>query len=281
MNAKEKEGDDSGMQTRVWGPAGWLFLHSIVQNYPWHPTQQQKNDYLAFFTQTGNVLPCRYCRESYQEYIKSSNLLTMDTMKNRKTLAVWLFKLHNRINKKLGIKCHVTFEQVWNKYESFRSKCIKSIEPELVKKGCTDPQTGFRKKCEIKVVSVDKNGKKLSKSSGKFSFGKIQIKLKSIKRSSKQGKKFMAKFEINGRNRVIHFGAAGMSDFTKHHDQERRNRYISRHFKDLRTKNPSRAGYLSMFILWNKPSLKSSIKDYRRRLNIYNKTGKFPIKIKR
>lgn len=288
MNVKEKEGDDSGMQTRVWGPAGWLFLHSIAQNYPWHPTEQQKNDYLTFFMQTGNVLPCRYCRESYQEYIKEpGTMLTIDTMASRKTLASWLYKLHNRINKKLGIKCNVTFKQVWDKYESFRSKCTKTLDQELVKKGCIDPQKGYRKKCELKVVSVDKNGNTLSKKSTKLSFGKRskvlsfkQIKLVSITRSSKNDKKFMAKFEIHGRNRVIHFGARGMSDFTKHKDVTRRNRYISRHRKDLATRDPMRAGYLSMFILWNKPSLRGSIADYRRRLSIYNKRGKFPTKIK-
>ena len=66
-----------------------------------------------------------------------------------------------------------------------------------------------------------------------------------------------------------------MSDYTKHHDHKRKSRYIARHRKDLKTKNPVRAGYLSMFILWNKKSLNASIKDYRRRLNNYNRTGKF------
>ena len=70
-----------------------------------------------------------------------------------------------------------------------------------------------------------------------------------------------------------------MSDYTIHKNKLRRSRYIFRHHKDLKTGDPTRAGYLSMFILWNKPNLKSSIADYRRRLGIYNKTGKFPTKI--
>ena len=57
------------------------------------------------------------------------------------------------------------------------------------------------------------------------------------------------------------------------------NNYIFRHHKDLKTGDPTRAGYLSMFVLWNKPSLAISIRDYRRRLGIYNRTGKFPTKI--
>ena len=78
------------------------------------------------------------------------------------------------------------------------------------------------------------------------------------------------------KKKIIHFGQKSASDFTKHKDVTRRDFYISRHRKDLNTNDPARAGYLSMFVLWNKKSLHASIKDYRRRLGIYNRTGKFP-----
>jgi hypothetical protein len=267
---KEKPGDDTGMQTRVWGPAGWLFLHSIAQNYPWRPTNEQKNNYLSFFKLIGKVLPCRYCRESYEEYITSDSLeLNMSRMESRETLVTWLYNVHNRINEKLEIKGIPTLKEVWNKYESFRSKCTKSvIKP---KKGCLDPLKGFRKKCNLEIINIDKDGNSFGKKQ------KMKIKLLSIKKSNTKGKKLMAIFKINDLNKkTIHFGAAGMSDFTKHKDINRRNRYIKRHLKDLNTNDPTRAGYLSMFILWNKKSLKDSINDYKRRINIYNKTNKFP-----
>jgi hypothetical protein len=113
---------------------------------------------------------------------------------------------------------------------------------------------------------------------------KDKIKLLSIKPLRSGNKKYEAKFEIkksNGKisNKSIKFGAKGMSDFTIHKDTERRDRYISRHKKDLRTNDPKRAGYLSMYILWNKKTFKASLADYKRRLNIYNRTGKFPIAI--
>ena len=76
--------------------------------------------------------------------------------------------------------------------------------------------------------------------------------------------------------KTVHFGAKGMSDFTKHKDKERRERYIKRHLKDLRTGDPTRAGYLSMYVLWNKPTLKASIADYKKRVATYNRTGRFP-----
>jgi len=274
---EKKRGDDTGMQTRVWGPAGWLFLHSIAQNYPWEPSAEQKEDYFNFFKLTGNVLPCRYCRESYQKFIaEQPTCLDIHVMQNRKTLVTWLYNIHNKINNKLDVKNTPSLKQVWDRYESYRSKCTKSPEiVEKAKKGCLDPLKGFRKKCLVKIINVNEKGKP-------FSFGKKKsdkIKLISIKKSSKRGKKLTATFEIKGRRKVIHFGAAGMSDFTKHHDRKRRNRYIKRHHKDLKTNDPSRAGFLSTFILWNKPSLNASIRDYRKRLNTYNRTGKFPTKI--
>ena len=270
----------NGMQTKVWGPTGWVFLHCIAQNYPQEPTSEQKENYLQFFKLVGNVLPCRYCRDSYQEFIKYT--LNDQVMKNRQTFTKWLYDIHNKINKKLGIKDCITFKQVTDKYESFRSKCTKSPANIKVIKGCTNPpkEGSLRMGCELKFIPIDENGKKISR----VSFGekkKEKIKLVSIKKSSKPDKKLMATFEIKGRKKVIHFGFNNntKNDYTKHHDVKRKANYIFRHHKDLKTNDPARAGYLSMFVLWNKPSLKASITDYRRRLNIYNKTGKFPTKI--
>ena len=42
--------------------------------------------------------------------------------------------------------------------------------------------------------------------------------------------------------------------------------YIKRHLKDLRTNDYTRPGYLSMFLLWNKETLKDSIKDFNKRI---------------
>jgi hypothetical protein len=109
---------------------------------------------------------------------------------------------------------------------------------------------------------------------------KRNIRLKSIKKSPKENKKLRATFEVNGKEKHTDFGAKGMSDYTKHKDKDRRSRYITRHKKDLRTGDPTRAGYLSMYVLWNKSSLDPSIADYKKRLRKYNTTGKFPSLIK-
>lgn len=92
-----------------------------------------------------------------------------------------------------------------------------------------------------------------------------------IKPSNRPGKKYMASFKKGtGRVKTTHFGASGMSDYTKHRDPARQKRYLRRHSARENWKDPTTAGALSRWILWNKPSLKGSITDYKRRFGFHS-----------
>jgi hypothetical protein len=88
-----------------------------------------------------------------------------------------------------------------------------------------------------------------------------------IKPSSKSDKKYMA--IINDR-KTVHFGADGMSDYTKHKDKERKERYLARHRKNEQWDNPLTASFYATNILWNKPTITESIKDTNRRFKNIN-----------
>jgi len=91
-----------------------------------------------------------------------------------------------------------------------------------------------------------------------------------IKKSEKPAKKFKATFTYpDGKTKITHFGARGMTDYTISKDKERRKRYRARHKRDLKTKDFTRAGYLSYHILWgDSTSLDKNIKDYKKRFNL-------------
>jgi hypothetical protein len=90
-----------------------------------------------------------------------------------------------------------------------------------------------------------------------------------IKKSNKEGKKLMAIFTLeNGRTRTTHFGAEGMSDYTKNRDIDRKQRYLKRHRRNENWNAPMTAGALSRWILWNKETRGASISDYKRRFNL-------------
>ena len=96
------------------------------------------------------------------------------------------------------------------------------------------------------------------------------LRLKTIKRSHNPEKKWDAVFvKANGREIVQPFGQRGYSDFTKHKNVTRKNRYIARHARMHEDwTDPTRAGTLSRFVLWNKPTLRASIRSYRKRFHV-------------
>jgi len=97
-----------------------------------------------------------------------------------------------------------------------------------------------------------------------------------ISRSSNPEKKLTAVFEDSEgkKMKTTHFGQRGASDYTKHDDKERMEKYLERHGGGTTTstkedwKDPTTAGSLSRWILWNKPGLKSSFDDYKRRFGL-------------
>ena len=92
------------------------------------------------------------------------------------------------------------------------------------------------------------------------------VKTMVVKKSTKPDKKLMAIFDIDGKKKTTHFGNWGSDDYLKTKDKELRRRYRARHEVDLRTRDSTRAGYLSYFLLWgDSTSLDENIKDYKKR----------------
>lgn len=91
-----------------------------------------------------------------------------------------------------------------------------------------------------------------------------------IKKSTNKDKKYMAIFKDDKGKvvRTTHFGAAGMSDFTKHKDPARKERYLKRHRKRENWNDYMSAGSLSRYILWGETTLKNSIDVYKKKFKL-------------
>ena len=95
------------------------------------------------------------------------------------------------------------------------------------------------------------------------------MKLISITKSHRPDKKLDATFEKDGRKKTTSFGQSGAPDYTKTHNTEQRERYRTRHQKDLQTHDPTRAGFLSWHILWGpNTNLHTNISAYKRKFHL-------------
>ena len=96
-----------------------------------------------------------------------------------------------------------------------------------------------------------------------------KLRLKTIRRSHRKEKKWDAVFEKDGREKVVPFGQKGYSDYTKHKDKTRKQRYIDRHRgMGENWRKPDTPGALSYWVLWNKPTFKASVADFKKRFDL-------------
>ena len=162
-----------GMLTTVWGPSMWHFLHTMSFNYPVDPSPADKKHYHEFMLNLQYILPCKYCRQNLTKNYKAFPLRASD-MANRESFSRYVYKLHEMVNKMLKKKSGLTYCDVRERYEHFRSRCtdekpklfdIKAFKADKNKtkkkaeKGCTEPLYGKKSKCIIKIVPQEEKCK--------------------------------------------------------------------------------------------------------------------------
>jgi hypothetical protein len=172
-----------GMLTTVWGPSMWHYLHIMSFNYPINPTKADKKHYRDFIINLQYVLPCKYCRQNLTNNLKKLPL-TMNSMSSRDSFSRYVYELHEHINNMLKKPSNLTFEEVRDRYEHFRSRCTdppkiydlknndkvsvelektqekieEKTEDKTQEKGCTEPLYGKKSKCIIKIVPQEEKG---------------------------------------------------------------------------------------------------------------------------
>ena len=165
------------MVTKIWGPVAWTLLHTISFNYPVNPTLEQKHQYRDFILSLQNVLPCGTCRKNLKMNFKQLPL-NMCHMESRDTFSRYIYNLHELVNRMLKKKSGLTYCDVRERYEHFRSRCTHEkpkLYPDFVKsddhedkknegesksseKGCVEPLYGKKSKCIIKIVPQEQKG---------------------------------------------------------------------------------------------------------------------------
>jgi hypothetical protein len=168
LDSTDEASKNNGMLTKVWGPPLWIGLHAITFGYPdtidWKNEEHitRRESYYRFFELLGDVLPCKYCRQSYKVFFEELN--PRPFMNKRQDIVRWFYLIHEKVNDKLKVPdCNrITFRDFTAQYESYRAKCKPdNREEELVKqsneeKGCVKPLDNTPKRAVINVVKCSK-----------------------------------------------------------------------------------------------------------------------------
>jgi hypothetical protein len=89
------------MGTRLWGPLGWMTLHSITLNYPDNPTDSDKKTIAAFIDAFSSSITCPTCRQHFRDSFFRYKKSHVDWDSSKYNLFLMSVRIHNAVNKKL------------------------------------------------------------------------------------------------------------------------------------------------------------------------------------
>lgn len=97
--------------TAVWGPLGWMTLHSVSTSYPESPTQSEKDlltTWLGLFTET---ITCPHCRDHFRGMHANYRAKYPGYLDSRQSFAMFVFRCHNVVNARLSKPVYSTLEE--------------------------------------------------------------------------------------------------------------------------------------------------------------------------
>jgi hypothetical protein len=148
---QEEFNSEYGFLTSIWGPSLWFSLHIISFTYPENPTKTERDNYYDFFKSLKNILPCKMCQKNLKKNLKVHKL-NKKVFKSRYTLSLWVYELHEIVNKMLKKKkSGLSYDDVRNMYENFRAHCVIE-ENGTPESGCKEPLYGVYSKCQLNIV---------------------------------------------------------------------------------------------------------------------------------
>jgi hypothetical protein len=86
----------------IWGEPGWVFLFSVVANYPNNPEIDIQHNYSRFFYHLRWVLPCESCMTNYEKHFRRWPI--DQYLDSRARLFQWLVIIYNEVRLSLGKK---------------------------------------------------------------------------------------------------------------------------------------------------------------------------------
>jgi hypothetical protein len=97
--------------TAIWGPLGWMTLHSVATSYPELPTLAEKQLLSSWLDMFRDTITCVHCREHFTDMLKSYRSQFPGYLNSRHDFAMFTFRAHNTVNRRLSKPVYTTVEE--------------------------------------------------------------------------------------------------------------------------------------------------------------------------
>jgi len=115
-----------GLDSKVWGPPMWFFLHTTAICYPLHPNAVTKKKIYDFFQNLHLFIPIEPMASNFSKLLDEYPIAPY--LDNRESLVRWVWFIHNKINQQLE-KPQISLNDFYVKYyESYKNTNQKMVE---------------------------------------------------------------------------------------------------------------------------------------------------------
>ena len=114
------------LDSKVWGPHMWFFLHTTAMTYPVRTNAITKKKYYEFIQNLPLFIPIEHMSSQFTKLLDEYPIQPyLDT---KESFIRWVWFIHNKINEKLE-KPKITLNEFYQKYyEEYKPKNVKLSE---------------------------------------------------------------------------------------------------------------------------------------------------------
>jgi hypothetical protein len=100
--------------TAVWGPLGWMTLHSVATSYPIQPTRGEQELMSMWLDMFRDTITCPSCREHFTSMLAIYRQTFPNMFASRQNLSMFTFRAHNAVNRRLNKPVYTDLESCMN-----------------------------------------------------------------------------------------------------------------------------------------------------------------------
>lgn len=117
------------LDSSIWGPHYWFFLHTAALSYPITPNDTIKKKFYDFIHNFPLFMPDQKIAESFSDLLEMYPVSPY--LDSKDSLVRWTHFIHNKINKKLEkdqISLGKFYTEYYKQYETITEKQITKIK---------------------------------------------------------------------------------------------------------------------------------------------------------
>lgn len=122
--------------TSIWGPLGWMTLHSVASLYPDKPSESERQLMTKWLDLFRDTITCPTCQGHFAEMLGNYRATYPNMLYSRHEFMMFTFRAHNEVNKRLNKPVYSTVQACfdilrknvqYNKSNTFRITYINHI----------------------------------------------------------------------------------------------------------------------------------------------------------